>query len=129
MATTTFTPSMLRGAGTRGVPEIPAGSSYSNTYSFDFDGTDDFIDCGNITALNGVTEATWMGWFNRAGSGLYNLFTTYGATTTTRQFAAQGSSSTLTTYMANSGGTQKTMNKINYSFSVDTWYYLAFVYN
>lgn len=27
MATTTFTPSMLRGAGTRGVPEIPAGSS------------------------------------------------------------------------------------------------------
>ena len=29
MATTTFTPSMLRGAGTRGIPEIPAGSSYS----------------------------------------------------------------------------------------------------
>ena len=27
MATTTFTPSMLRGAGTRGVPLIPAGSS------------------------------------------------------------------------------------------------------
>ena len=26
MATTTFTPSMLRGAGTRGVPEIPAGA-------------------------------------------------------------------------------------------------------
>jgi hypothetical protein len=27
MATTTFTPSMLRGAGTRGIPEIPAGGS------------------------------------------------------------------------------------------------------
>ena len=27
MATTTFTPSMLRGAGTRGIPEIPVGSS------------------------------------------------------------------------------------------------------
>jgi hypothetical protein len=41
MATTTFTPSMLRGAGTRGIPEIPAGSSFSNTYSLAFDGTDD----------------------------------------------------------------------------------------
>lgn len=102
---------------------------FSNVYSMDFDGVDDYIDCGNISALNGVTEATWVGWFKRAGSGLYNLFTTYGATTTTRQFAAQGSSSTLTTYMANSGGTQKTMNTINYSFSVDTWYHLAFVYN
>tara|TARA_R100001163_G_scaffold61859_1_gene52176 strand:+ start:1532 stop:2500 length:969 start_codon:yes stop_codon:yes gene_type:complete len=29
MATITFTPSMLKGAGTRGVPEITAGSSYS----------------------------------------------------------------------------------------------------
>jgi len=36
MATTTYTPSMLKGAGTRGVPEIPAGSSYS--YLLDIDG-------------------------------------------------------------------------------------------
>ena len=43
MATTIFVPSMLRGAGTRGVPEIPAGSSFTNTYSFNFDGIDDFI--------------------------------------------------------------------------------------
>jgi hypothetical protein len=43
MATTTYTPSMLRGAGTRGVPEIPVGSSFSNTKSILFDGTDDYI--------------------------------------------------------------------------------------
>ena len=41
MATTTFTPSMLRGAGTRGVPEIPAGSSYP--YLLDIDGASDNI--------------------------------------------------------------------------------------
>ena len=40
MATTTFIPSMLRGAGTRGIPEIPAGSSYSNTYSLAFERSD-----------------------------------------------------------------------------------------
>ena len=43
MATTTFTPSMLKGAGTRGVPEISAGASYSNTYSMAYDGSDDYI--------------------------------------------------------------------------------------
>jgi hypothetical protein len=43
MVTKIFTPAMLRGAGTRGVPEIPAGSSFSNTYSFNFDGVDENI--------------------------------------------------------------------------------------
>ena len=43
MATKIFTPTMLRGAGTRGVPEIPLGSSFTNTYSFTFDGTDENI--------------------------------------------------------------------------------------
>ena len=34
MATTTFTPSMLRGAGTRGIPEIPAGTSSTSSVHF-----------------------------------------------------------------------------------------------
>ena len=41
MPSYTFTPSILRGAGTRAVPEIPAGSSFPNTFSLSFDGTDD----------------------------------------------------------------------------------------
>ena len=43
MPSYTFTPSILRGAGTRAVPAIPAGSSFTNTRSLSFDGTDDFI--------------------------------------------------------------------------------------
>ena len=43
MPSYTFTPSILRGAGTRAVPEIPVGSSFSNTYSLSFDGTDDEV--------------------------------------------------------------------------------------
>jgi len=42
MATTTFTPSMLRGAGTRGIPEIPAGSSNDSDAQA-------FIDAASIT--------------------------------------------------------------------------------
>ena len=50
MATTIFTPQMLRN-GTRAVPEIPAGSSFSNIYSFDFEGVDGWVNCGEIPPL------------------------------------------------------------------------------
>ena len=54
MATTTFTPSILRGTGTRAVPEIPAGSSFINTRSLSFDGTDDFV----ISSLDATASST-----------------------------------------------------------------------
>jgi hypothetical protein len=63
MATTTFTPSMLRGAGTRGIPEIAAGSSYSNTYSLSFDGTDDGVVLGST--INLATTNTISIWVKR----------------------------------------------------------------
>ena len=43
MATTIYTPAMLKGAGTRGVPEMAVGSSFTNTYSMDFDGVDEYM--------------------------------------------------------------------------------------
>ena len=64
MAITTFTPSMLRGAGTRGVPEVPAGSSFSNLYSINFDGVDDYVDCGDVLHNDGQTPMTLSAWVN-----------------------------------------------------------------
>ena len=48
MPTTNFSSKVLyglRGEGTRGVPEIPAGggSSFSNTKSLSYDGVDEYI--------------------------------------------------------------------------------------
>ena len=62
MATTIYTPAMLRGAGTRGVPEIPVGSSFSNTYSMEFDGADECVDCGNNSSLQPTTSITLSCW-------------------------------------------------------------------
>ena len=57
MATTIFTPLMLRGVGTRGVPSIlksGGGGSFSDTTSFRFDGTDEsFTSSTNFTCLDG----------------------------------------------------------------------------
>ena len=70
MATTIYTPQMLRGAGTRGVPEIPksGGSSFTNTYSMAFDGTDDYIDCGDVAVVDGASALTLSGWIKPANT-------------------------------------------------------------
>ena len=60
MATVTFTPLMLRGAGTRGVPLIPKSggggdtglATISNAFSMTFNGVDDFIDLGTDSVLD-----------------------------------------------------------------------------
>ena len=61
MPSYTFTPSILRGAGTRAVPEIPVGSSYTNTRSLSFDGIDDFIELSSAISLSGVFSlSAWI---------------------------------------------------------------------
>ena len=56
---------MLRN-GTRSVPEIPAGGGapFLNTYSLDFNGVDDYVDCGVISTLQSATEFTMSCWLN-----------------------------------------------------------------
>ena len=102
---------------------------YEN-YSLQFDGTADYIDCGNISGLSGgLTEAAWSGWFNRGGTDAYYLMSTWGTSNPKKQFGVLQSATAMSVYMANSVGSQSTMNQITYSFSVDTWYHLAFVYD
>ena len=55
-----FTPSILRGAGTRAVPEIPVGSSYTNTRSLNFDGVDDFISLNEVVYTGAFTFSLWV---------------------------------------------------------------------
>jgi len=78
MATTTYTPSMLRGAGTRGIPEIPAGSSFADIYSLNFDGIDDSVTVSSFTTSgNDLTVSIWLKAVN-LGSGDPNGAFVYG---------------------------------------------------
>ncbi|QDP57400.1 MAG: putative concanavalin A-like lectin/glucanases superfamily protein [Prokaryotic dsDNA virus sp.] len=108
--------------------------AFSSTKSMAFDGVDDYIDCGNISALNGVTEATWMGWFNRSGTSNYYLFGTWGTTAGEKQFVPLqngGVTGSIVVYMATSTGVQKTMYKHTYDVTatIGNWHHYAFVYN
>jgi hypothetical protein len=107
------------------------GGGFSNTKSLAFDGVDEHVDCGNISALANLTEATWMGWFKRGGSATYYIMSTWGFTGSTRQFSVLQTPTQLTVYMALGGfGNQRTMfTNTSLTFTTDVWYHLAFVYN
>ena len=55
------------GITTKGNGRVVFGSRippFMNTYSLDFDGTDDYVDCGSASYLNGLTEFSVSAWFN-----------------------------------------------------------------
>ena len=68
MPSYTFTPSILRGAGTRAVPAIPAGSSFTNNFSLDFDGTDDLVSAGNVLGFERTDAFSISAWVKRNSS-------------------------------------------------------------
>ena len=107
--------------------------SYGTNTSFDFDGTDDTIDVGNISSLNGATQATWSAWVKKSSNGAYYLMGAWGKpqSTSTRQFLPYNFSTYLmAVYMGNSAGTSKTMFQNNsLSISHSVWYNWVFVYN
>jgi len=103
---------------------------YEN-YSLDFDGATEYVDCGNISTLANLTEATWMGWFKRAGSATYYIMSTWGFTSSTRQFYVSQSPTIMEVGMAlgGFGNTRVMFRNTSLTFTTDVWYHLAFVYN
>lgn len=83
MAITIFTSEMLRGAGTRAIPVIPAGGapSFENTKSVEFDGVDDYVDMDETILLTDFNypspyagDLSCSFWYKRETSGVHNLF-------------------------------------------------------
>ena len=50
-----------------------ASSGFANTYSVDFDGTNDYMDAGNVTAINSVANASYSFWYKTSASGKVGL--------------------------------------------------------
>jgi len=65
-----------------------AGSAFSNTYSVRLDGTDDDVNCGNVTTFNGVNKASVSIWFKTSSNSSMMLIAKY-AGSGDRQFQIQ----------------------------------------
>lgn len=64
-------PTLYNPGKKKGIFFIPSGATvspitpvpaFSNTKSTLFDGIDDYVDCGTVTTLNGLSEASWSFW-------------------------------------------------------------------
>ena len=88
MPSYTFTPSILRGAGTRAVPEIPAGSSFPNTFSLSFDGTDD-ITSGSLSDGTIHGSRTLSFWIKLANNNTNMMIAQFNGSTTSNYFSVR----------------------------------------
>ena len=107
--------------GTGGTP------AWSNTLSTTFDGVDDYVDCGTITALNGgVSVFSTSLWFKYSGtlSTSDNIILS-GGSTSSDDFYIQPTSATNIRYGHSSSFTDTTVS----TMSINTWYNLILVHN
>ena len=104
-----------------------ATPSYQNEYSFQFDGVDDYVDCGTITALNGGISAFSISlWFKYTGSlSTSDNILVSGGSLTNNDFYIQPINSTTIRYGHSASFTDTTISSI----SINTWYNLMLVHN
>ena len=110
-----------------GIIASPTAPAFSNTYSVDFDGSDDYMSA-SVTELNGSSAMSASIWFRFEGSlgGTTNIIMSSVASGTTSGWYMWLNSATNIQYGI-AGGTAKdyTMSAI----SSGTWYHLAVVHD
>lgn len=119
------------------VPYVPGyvGLQTDNVYSMTFDGVDDYIDAGNISALNGATQATWSCWYRRTGGGSTYFMGNWGNGANTKQFIAYqfgsqgGMDVTMGKNTSGSNGQHTMFQNANCGINQNTWYHMVFVFD
>ena len=51
-----------------GDTSLGTAAAFSNVYSVNFDGVDDYVDCGNVTSLNGLANGSISMWFKTSNT-------------------------------------------------------------
>jgi hypothetical protein len=82
-----------------GDTNLGTAAGFSNVYSVNMDGVDDYIDCGNVTTFNGVTNGSISAWFKSTSGGMLIAKYTSGNT----QFKVQFLSTRIDVYGASIG--------------------------
>ena len=106
-------------------------SNYS-TRSFNFDGVDDFINCGNITALNNAPNASWSFWMNPSATALRYLFSAYQGSGSNQQiyFAKKGTGIAIRLRgQGYVGGTPVMFNESSQSWTLGSWYHIVVTFD
>jgi hypothetical protein len=100
-----------------------------SSHSFHFDGINDYVSCGNITALNGSGTATWAGWVKPENAATGETpFSQYG-TSGDRQFSWFVTSSRARIDVFMNGNVVFRASGGSDLLDADVWNFVAITYN
>lgn len=97
-----------------------ASAGFANAYSVNFDGSNDYVDCGNISVLSNASSLTISGWFKF--NTLDTLCLTSGASLVNRIYFYTTGGGALEIYFDNIKGLRSYIN-----LSTSQWYHFAVV--
>ena len=103
-------------------------SVLTNTYSIDTDGTNDYVDCGNVTATNGVSNASWSMWFKLDSVSINQMAVSQwnNSSATNQMYVYIIGSSRIDVHLA---GVVAFRDATTVSLSTGTWYHFAATYD
>jgi len=108
------------------VSDLQQTSGYS-PYALDFDGINDYLDCGNITALNFQSAFSTSAWINYSGvPSVTSHVVLSGGSSSTNRFWYQLRSSNIIRY---GSGSASAYDVTVSTMSSGTWYHIATVHN
>ena len=121
---------MLRStAGIIARRKVSAPPSFNNTYSLELDGVDQYVDCGVLSTLNSLSEASLSCWVYLDASGQQYLLSQWDTSGSTddRQFALmlKPSDNLIDVYF----GSNITYRTTSVTMNTGQWYHIVATYN
>jgi len=109
------------------------GSSFENLYSFEFDGSTDFIsvaDADNLSFGNGTTDSPFSisAWIKIGQTTAQGIVTKYGSTSATREWLFYITGGKLRLLLSSTNGGYNFATGTT-NLSINTWYHVACTYD
>ena len=121
---------IIGNAITGGGPAVGGGGggAFTNEWSIDIDGATEYVTCGNVTATNGVSNASWSFWFKLDSNSINQMPISQwnNSSATNQMYVYLIGSSRIDVHLA---GVVAFRDATTVSLSTGTWYHLAVVYD
>ena len=123
--TTSSGSSVCPNTSTQTINIVAELAQVNNVYSMAFDGTNDYIDLGNVTDLNNLTAFSTSSWINYSGTPVTSHIFLSGGTSLSNRFYVQLLSSTQIRYGSGSAFDNVSIPTI----SSGSWHHIVTVHN